>query len=59
MPNTNGFCTAQIPRGNHKSNPITLKKKKKKKEKKPTQNFLGNDTADEPERREVCVLPFA
>lgn len=30
MPNTNGHYTAKIPKGNQKSNPITLKKKKKK-----------------------------
>lgn len=29
MPNTNGVFTARLPRGNHKSNTITLKKKKK------------------------------
>jgi len=42
MPNTNGLHTAQILKGNHKSNPITLKKKnKKKKERSQTQKFLA------------------
>lgn len=59
MPNTNGLCTAQIPTGNHKTNPITLKQKTKRKKEANSKTVLAMALQErrKGDRFLLCHLP--